>query len=128
VCIAQKKRWNVKRQLEIQVEREGPVNVVTLAGAVDPSSVEDFKSRMNKVATEEPAVVLLDCSNLSYVNSQSLGLLFHYHRQCEQHKGKLALCCVWDKIQNILRLLGLDTVLAIYDSREEAMAGLLKEM
>jgi anti-anti-sigma factor len=65
--------------------------------------------------------VLLNCEQLSYVSSMSLGLLFHYHRACEAHHSQFALFSVWERIQNILRLLGLDTVLNIYGSREEAV-------
>ena len=117
----------LKRQLDIQVDSVDGVSVVSLAGAIDPSNVEDFKNTMKPLCSDTPAVVLLDCANLSYVSSTSLGLLFYFHRICESNQGTLALCSVWDKIQNILRLLGLDTVLRTYQTIEDGVKGLQEE-
>jgi len=117
----------LKRQLDIQVENVDSVAVVSLAGAIDPTNVDDFKSALKPLCSEPPAVVLLDCGDLSYVSSTSLGLLFYFHRICQASQGTLALCCVWDKIQNILRLLGLDTVLRIYKTREDGVKSLQEE-
>ena len=111
----------LRRQLDIQVEQVGNVSVVSLSGAIDPTNVEDFKSTLRPLCAKDGNSVLLDCGSLSYVNSASIGLLSNYHRICATNNGELALCCVWDKIQNILRLLGLDCVLKIHQSREDAL-------
>ncbi len=111
----------LKRQLDIQVEQVGHVSVVALAGAIDPSNVEDFKKTVLPLCEKDGNSVLLDCSDLSYVNSTSIGLFSNYHRICATNNGELALCGVWDKIHNILRLLGLDCVLNIYQARDDGL-------
>jgi len=113
-----------KRRLDIKVEKSDSLAVVSLEGALDSSNVDDFKKTMEALCQLQNMKVLLDCEHLTYVSSMSLGLLFHYHRACEAHSSQFALFGVWSRIQNILRLLGLDTVLNIYGSRDEAIAGL----
>ncbi|NCC52497.1 MAG: anti-sigma factor antagonist [Spartobacteria bacterium] len=113
-----------KRRLDIQIEQSDSVAVVSLEGALDSSNVEDFKKTLEPLCRLEHTKVLLNCEQLTYVSSMSLGLLFHYHRACEAHSSQFALFGVWERIQNILRLLGLDTVLNIYGSRDEAITGL----
>jgi anti-sigma B factor antagonist len=110
-----------KRELKIETDYQDGIAIVTLHGGVDASNSEDFKRTLDPLCKDNSTSVILDCSNLSYVSSTSLGLLFHYHRACEASQHQLVLCAVWEKIHNIIRLLGLDSVLKICGSREEAL-------
>jgi anti-sigma B factor antagonist len=113
-----------RKQLEIVVEQKGNVSILTPVGAVDASSLDDFKDALESVCGREHAKVIVDCDELAYANSTSFGLLFHYHRHCQTQQGKFVLCSVREKIHNIIRLLGLESVLQIYGTRAEALEGL----
>ena len=64
------------RALKIDVTNVGEVAIVSLDGALDASSVDDFQEKLGKLCEKQGATVLLDCSKLSYVNSTSFGLFF----------------------------------------------------
>jgi anti-anti-sigma factor len=112
------------KALEIDVVQTNGVAVVTLDGALDASSVEQFQDTLGTLCERQGGRVLLDCSNLSYVNSTSFGLFFKYHRSCAQHGGVFAMCGVWDKVMHIVSLLGLDKFLKIYPDRATALKSL----
>jgi anti-sigma B factor antagonist len=113
-----------KRQLHISVEDVGGVMVVVLDGAIDASNVKDFQGVVGKLCAGDSPRVLLDCSRLSYVNSTSFGLFFKYHQTCNRNKGTFAMCALWDKIHNIIELLGLEKFINIYPSRKTALSKL----
>lgn len=110
-----------KRQLDIRVEHEGEVAIVAPAGAVDASNLADFRETIEALCKQRNARVLLDCQQLSYANSTSFGLLFHFHRICREQDGQFALYGLQEKIHSIINLLGLESVLRIYGTRKEAL-------
>lgn len=112
------------RPLEIRVERRDGLAIVSLAGAVDAFTLGEFEETLEPLCDRDHAKVLVDCDDLTYVNSTSFGLLFHFHKVCEARHGLFALCSVREKIRSLLRLLGLEDVLRIYGTRAEAVEAL----
>lgn len=110
-----------KHGLSIQVEPEGGITTVVLEGAVDAATAADFQATMERVCAVPGAKVFLDCRGLSYLNSASFGFLKQFHRLCEDNDGVLAIYGLWDKIAELLELVGLDPYLNIYRDREEAL-------
>ncbi|MBN2561688.1 MAG: STAS domain-containing protein [Phycisphaerae bacterium] len=113
-----------RHQLDIRVEQHGPVSILCLVGSVDASNLDVFEDALKSVCDREHAKVVVDCDELSYVNSTSFGLLFHYHKVCESRHGKFVLCSVREKILNLIRLLGLENVLRIHGTQAEALEAL----
>ncbi len=111
-------------KLEVEVAEEKGMAVVTIKGPVDSATLNDFKSALDPVFRKSNARVVLDCSDLTYINSRAIGMLTKYRRRVYAHGGRLALCGLDRKIVRTLDLLGLDKVLRRYDSREDAIAGM----
>jgi anti-anti-sigma factor len=112
------------KSLQVMVSREGDVTVVRLSGPVDSEYIEVFKEKMDPVAAVPQARVLLDCTELTYLNSRAIGLLLKYYRQIGHTLGKFVLLGVDKKMVRTLDLLHLGKELLIYGSREEALAAL----
>jgi anti-anti-sigma factor len=112
------------RELEIDVEQMATLTVVRVAGPVDSAGVDLFRTRLNPLCSIPGARVLLDCQDLTYLNSTSIGLLMKYHRGLQVSRGRLALCAVNAKLVRTLDLLQIGKTLQMYATREEAMAAL----
>lgn len=112
------------RELEMNVEQVGRVTVIKVAGPVDSASVETFRNQLNPICSQPGARVLLDCQDLTYLNSTSIGLLMKYHRGLMVSHGHLALCGVNTKLVRTLDLLQIGKSLQIYPGREEALAAM----
>lgn len=112
------------RELEIDVEQVATVTVVRVAGPVDSAGVDLFRTRLNPLCSQPGVRVLLDCQDLTYLNSTSIGLLMKYHRGLQVSRGKLVLCAVNSKLIRTLDLLQIGKTLQIYATREEALAAL----
>ena len=110
--------------LNLSVENRNDVAVVTVDGPVDSATFAQFKETLDPLVKRRGATVLLDCSNMSYVNSTTLGLLLAYHRSALVNMGRFALCGVNAKVVRTMELLGVGKRLRTYDSREEAVSDL----
>lgn len=69
--------------------------------------------------------VIIDMSQVSYVDSIGLGALVRAHVSMQNAGGRLALVGVPDRVKLLLGLLGLDPVLLVYESlgaAQEALA------
>lgn len=104
-------------------EHEG-VPAVAVSGEVDLHSVPRFRAAMqdaeSKVGGENP-MILVDLSEVEFMDSSGLGVLIGHHRELEESGGELRIV-TGEAALKILRLTSLDTVFGIYASREEAFA------
>jgi anti-sigma B factor antagonist len=110
------------QQVEVLVDRANGVYVVRLRGAIDASSVEIVKRELSRITSLPQPRVVVDCSDLYYVNSTGFGMFFAWHRACENNRGRLALCCVQEKVRKIMGLLGLEGFVTVCGTRAEATA------
>ena len=113
-----------KFDLEVMVSNEGTVQVVTLQGPVDSATLDGFKAKLDPVCAQPGAQVVLDCRGLTYLNSRSIGLLMKYHRGLQVSRGRLVLCGLNQKLVRTLDLLQIGKALALYPTREEALAAM----
>ena len=111
-----------ERNIDIEIEQEGPIELVTVCGALDSSNLRYFKNELDPLFEETKKHVLLDCSDLTYASSQAFGLLSCYNKASKANGCVLGLCCLSTQIRNILNILGLAPIFRIYPSREQALA------
>ena len=69
-------------------------------------------------------MVVFDLSNVAYFGSVFLALLLRCHKLVKSRGGELVLCGPSAMARELLRVTSLDTLWAIYDSREEALTAL----
>ena len=69
-------------------------------------------------------LVVFDLHQVAYFGSVFLALLLRCHKLVKSRGGDLVLCGASKMARELLRVTSLDTLWAIYDSREEALAAL----
>lgn len=107
--------------LEVRHETFDGVQVVRLSGSLDAESAGAFQKAVEPLCSQPGARVVLDCANLDYINSASLGLLNKYSHLCGKSGGALAVCGLTPRILEVVKLLGLDASLKVCKSAEAAL-------
>ena len=97
------------------------IEVITLSGDLDASSEARLRHVLDPMCEEPGARVLIDCHDVNYMNSASLGLFRRVHQACQDRGGKLAVCRVHSSVYKVMDLLGLTKVLTITDTREAGL-------
>ena len=107
--------------LDIEIVEAGKVVVVTLPpGKLDAANTPDLKRAMAPVV-DEYTKVILDMSDLAFVDSSGLGAILSFTRKLAEKKGEIRLCCLQKPVQAIMELVRLHRVIDILNTREEAL-------
>jgi anti-sigma B factor antagonist len=112
------------RGLDVHLHEVGDITVVLLLGKLDSSVVEAFDERMKPVISKKGARVILDCRGLNYICSRGIGLIVGFHQTISHGFGRFALCNLTPKLVEVTKPLDLSRVLAVYPTREAAVAAL----
>ncbi|MCS6969180.1 MAG: STAS domain-containing protein [Cytophagales bacterium] len=110
--------------IEISTQQIKGVVIVSLKGELDASSALAFDNKMGEVIAQQPKAVLIDCAKLEYTSSPGIGVLISRHGECQEKNISFALCNLNPKINNALKMLGLDQLITIYNSTHEAKSAM----
>lgn len=106
--------------MQVQHNDEGIFHIISIDGEVDASSSIILDNALEKALTTTTKHLLIDCSRLSYISSPGIGVFTSRIEDCERVGTKLVLFGVSDKVYNVFRLLGLDQLIEIVKTKEEA--------
>ena len=106
---------------EEQVDKD--TRVVAVRGEVDLFTAPEFKQRVNAAIEAGVSLVVVDLNEASFIDSSSLGILISAHKRLKMRGDQLAIVCSVPAILNTFSITGLDGVLAIEPSRDDALSG-----
>jgi len=110
-------------QLEIDRSEVFPTQeVLSLRGPLTANNGHVFQNAMRR---EEPAhTVILDLSDVPYVDSAGLGLLVTAHISRQKSGRRMVLSGINPKVQRLFEITRMTELFLIFSSPEEAVAAL----
>jgi anti-anti-sigma factor len=108
--------------LDVQTETVGTVQVVALSGDLAQGAERRLETVLRPLCETPRAQIVIDCHQVGYVNSASIGLFNRFNGLCRENEGKLVLCRVYRAVYDVMEILGLPSILTIVDTREQALA------
>ena len=108
---------------ERSVVRDG-LGLIELSGEVDLYTAPRFKDDLIALIDEGVARVVIDLSQVTFIDSTALGVIIGGVKRLHERDGSLALVAVSRPVVRILDITGLNRVLTIFDTREAAFAAL----
>lgn len=80
---------------------------------------------LESVSGTSPPALLLDLSNTRFIGSRFIGLLVRAWKRVQDRHGRMAICCIPQLCREALITTRLyDTLWAVYETREQAIAAL----
>jgi anti-sigma B factor antagonist len=101
---------------------DGRTHVLQLGGEVDLYTAPEFKQRLVKIIEGDAKTVLVEVGDVTFLDSTALGVLVGARKKLIARGGSLAIVCPGDELARVFEVSGLDSVFAIYGSRNEALA------
>ncbi|WP_435205231.1 STAS domain-containing protein [Micromonospora sp. bgisy143] len=98
--------------------------VVTVTGDIDLATGDALRAALREAADAD-ATVLVDLSRVPTIDSTGLGLLVRAHLDARERGLTLGLAAPSRFIRTVLHTMRLDGVFPIFDSREDALAGMV---
>lgn len=109
----------------IKLEWHGDALVVVASGGVESLKWEIVEQAadivLEPIREQKAPMVVFDLSDVSYFGSVFMALLIRCHKLVRMRGGVLVLCGVHSLARDLLHTTALDTLWAIYDTREEAL-------
>ncbi|MBI2805379.1 MAG: STAS domain-containing protein [Planctomycetes bacterium] len=111
-----------------KIERHGEVAVVTPSVKVEEmhETMIEQAARMviQSLKADPPAGIVVDLSQVTYFGSVFVSFLLRCHSQARKHASEIVLAGASEPARELLKLLDLETLWAIYDTRQEAIEAL----
>jgi anti-anti-sigma factor len=95
--------------------------VAHLDGTVDVIGAQEVWKSISSRVGESPARVLIDFSDVSILTSAGIGTMVRIFTRLKSQGGSLAVFGCDPKVREIFRIVMLEDVLQVCDSREEAL-------
>ncbi len=108
--------------MQVSVDRrQGQAAVITPEGRLDLASASEFKQILTDAVEAGDRILVVDLSNVPFVDSSGLGALISGMKATRIAGGDLRIAKVGDQARLILELTALDKVMKIYPTVEEAL-------
>ena len=100
----------------------GTTTVLAVHGDADMNGAEELEARLTEVIDERPAVLVLDLSGVTFLDSTILAVLLHGLKRLGAAGGRLRIVTARPEIRRTFELTLLDRLFQLDSSREEALA------
>src|SRR5437763_114139 len=109
---------------KVKVIKSPDGTTATLAevdGSIDATTIQEFQHVMDKLIERGVKNLVLDCSNVKYINSTGLGTLLKYADTFESIGGHIAFCRVPSKVMLVMEMLGFNALFNIVTDEATAL-------
>lgn len=108
--------------MNITEREQAGVTIFVLEGRVDSEGAVDLDMMLQAGTADGKYKMILDMSQVRYINSAGLRTLADILTQNKANGGDLRLVNVNPKVRRVLQIIGFDKFFGIYETLEEALA------
>lgn len=94
------------------------IKVFRPSGVLDSLNGAELRRSVNDAIAAGARNILIDCQDVTFMDSSGLGALVMMLKNVREVEGKLALCCIIDQIQMVLELTSMDNVFQVFPNQE----------
>ncbi len=96
--------------------------ILRLHGELDASSAVNLDDELSDDTITRYRRVLVDCTHLEYISSAGIGVFVANLQRFQDASSNLILFGMKDKVYNVFEILGLDALMTIVGTQDEAVA------
>ncbi len=94
--------------------------IVMLSGDVDLHHSPSLHAALVDIAGGRPKRLVVDLSEVPYIDSSGVGTLVEVFRRVTSYKGKMILCGLGERVRGVFEITKLDRFFTICDNGEQA--------
>lgn len=108
--------------LRVDIEDHDGTALVTTVGEIDAATADTVAEAVSKALADGYKRVIVDFAQVTFIDSTGLGVLVKSHRAAEAADAVFGVVHPTPQTRKLIRVLGLDQLLNIYDTEEQALA------
>jgi len=105
--------------MALSPETTGDATIVRATGELDVSTVPDLRRCLYDVVAEGARHIVLDLSEVTFIDSTTLGVLVSVRNRLQPARGRLDLVAQHPAVLTVLRMTALDRVFTVHSSLAE---------
>lgn len=109
--------------MNISIEKNEGVAVLTLEGEVDLNSSPNLRQQLQEILKEKIQKLCVDLSKVKYIDSSGIATLIEAQQKLYDAKGELRLAGIPKPIYSVFEIAKLDAVFSIFPDKSEALKG-----
>jgi anti-sigma B factor antagonist len=114
---------SVQSHFRLEVRRQGIATVIALSGELDLASSPALQEELDRAATSDTPMLIIDLRTLDFMDSTGLSVLVRAHQRIEEQGRQLAMVKGPQQVQRLLSLTGVADRLTLVDTPEELLSG-----
>jgi anti-sigma B factor antagonist len=109
--------------MDITTDMQDGVAVLVCRGSLDANSIPHFKKSMEAlIKTGTAHRVVLDATDLTFIDSMGLGVLISYMRKFQEADGEIKVAALTSDVQSIFEITRLNRLFDICKTTADACA------
>lgn len=108
--------------MELQTKKEGNALVISVKGRLDVASAPEYEKQLKEWIACGDHSLIIDFSGLEYISSAGLRGVLAIGRELNRCQGTQCFCSLRDTVRDVFAISGFDSIVAIYDSLDSALA------
>lgn len=109
-------------EFSVTVEDRGPWTVLRVLGELDLATAPAFRQQLVGAVSEGHHDLVIDLDATDYIDSVGVGLLLGALKRVRTQGGSVVVVCSEPRLRRVLELTGLDRILTVVRSPDEADA------
>src|SRR5271166_3159850 len=103
------------------MQTRGPVIVMELPEKLNHAEVKSFLNELQPLLEEDRPYIVLDCSQIQYMDSAGVDMLLHCLEEAMKRDGDLKLAAVSPASAVLLELMRVDRLFEVFETAEQAV-------
>jgi anti-sigma B factor antagonist len=111
----------VQSHFRLEVRSQGRATVIAISGELDLASSPALQEELDRVATSDAEMLVIDLRELDFMDSTGLSVLVRAHQRAEEQGRRLAMVKGPQQVQRLLSLTGVADRLTVVERPEELL-------
>ena len=100
--------------MKVDIQTEGGAAVAKLSGELDHHNAGEVRTKLDKyIITAQPRLLIIDFSDISFMDSSGIGLIMGRSKIMKQCGGKLEVRSPQPYIRRVMKLSGIERIVKI---------------
>jgi anti-sigma B factor antagonist len=110
--------------MQITERTEESIPVVSISGDIDLETSPKLREFLKPKSSKKTPLLLLDFSEVNYIDSSGLATLIEYFQVVRGFGGKLALASLSPRVKNVFEIVRLEQIFSLHPDIPSALAAL----
>ena len=109
-------------KIKVEIKDKGIIVIEPKGNFVGGEETDDLRDNIKSLSEGDNKKLVIDLSEVLYLNSTALGVLISAHANYAKRDGQIKLCNLNKNIKNLFVITKLALIFDSYENQEEAIA------